>query len=196
MFDYLELYDNTATKGHFLSDDGKRAIFAGPAGVEALKVFVDIHQAGAAPTSPVTEDLFSNGKAAMTFAGSWKFPGIEDAGVVKLDFQQSKNPDAAWEFVKFIIQEQQSLDCIKITGQLPVRGDLATNPTFATYLEEHPELKPFAEAIAYTLSMDLSEHIWEVLSTFSMAFQKACLGKEDPQTALKDAASEVNKLLK
>ena len=222
MFDYLELYNNTPNKGQFLNADGTEAIFNNADGVKTLQVFVDIHQAGAAPTSAVSEDLFSAGKAAMTFAGSWKYPVMADVGVLQPDdvgvvliptpdgttpsytfgdprdlgiFSQSEHPDTAWEFVKFMLEDQSSLGLLEVTGQLPVRDDLTSNATFKSYFEEYPELTIFADSIAYTIPMDMSENIWEVLGFFSAAFQKACLGDATAQEALDEAATQVNEIL-
>ena len=222
MFDYLELYYNTPNKGQFLNEQGTEAIFNNADAVKTLQVFVDIHQAGAAPTSAVDEDLFSAGKAAMTFAGSWKYPVMADVGVLQPEdvgavliptsdgtmpsytygdprdlaiFSQSKHPDEAWEFIKFMLEDESSLELMKVTGQLPVRDDLTSNATFKAYFDEHPELMIFAESIGYTVPMDMSEHIWEVLSFFSSAFQKACLGDATAQEALDEAAVQVNDIL-
>jgi len=222
MFDYLELYDNTPNKGQFLNQDGTKAIFNNAEGVKTLQVFADIHQAGAAPTSAVSEDLFSAGKAAMTFAGSWKYSVMADVGILKPEdvgvvliptpdgttpsytfgdprdlaiFSQSKHPNEAWEFITFMLEDKSSLALMETTGQLPVRDDLTSNATFKAYFDEHPEMTIFADSIAYTIPMDMSEHIWEVLGFFSAAFQKACLGDATAQQALDEAAAQVNDIL-
>lgn len=122
--------------GYYVSEDGSTCGIAEPGSVEAIQKVVDLMNDGMlAPYTVLSEtkgtDLFISGQAGMVFIGSWKATVLEEsslaaAGNVALIQQpsltksnasvmgglgyclssSSKNPEAAWELLKYLTSEE------------------------------------------------------------------------------------------
>jgi multiple sugar transport system substrate-binding protein len=111
-------------------------------------------------------------------------------------FNTSSNPQAAWEFVKSMINKESDLQLLKLTGQFPRRKNLLTDPYYSQLLKANPMFIPFVKQLPFVKGDDNSEVIVEVLDIISQEYQ-ACVvyGKKTPEKAIADAASAVNLLL-
>lgn len=135
------------TGGYVISDDYKKSGYNMPETVKAYQNVVDLfNDELLAPYNVLSEtkgtDLFLSGKGAMVYVGSWKSKVLEESsiatngklGVITMPkqdvsnasvlgglsyaiFKNTKNPDAAWELVKFLtseagnkIQAEQGID--------------------------------------------------------------------------------------
>ena len=130
-----------AAGGKFLNDDNTAAAFNTPEGLKAL-TFVSDMLAGNGST-PGPWGLFGDQKACMQLDGSWLFGYRKDApfkwGIAPVPapdggttasnvggehvfmFENSKNKDADWKFMKFLTSPEVQVDWDKATGFLPVR---------------------------------------------------------------------------
>ena len=111
-------------------------------------------------------------------------------------FNNCRNPRMAWNFIETIIDKSGDLQLLQITGQLPRRKNLETDPFFSTFFNQNPMLIPFAKQLLYVKGDDNCEQIVEVLDIISQQYE-ACVvyGKKTPEQAVHDAAYEVNVLL-
>ncbi len=111
-------------------------------------------------------------------------------------FNTCTNPQAAWEFIKTIINKEGDLSLLKVTGQFPRRKNLLTDTFFSSFLNANPMLMPFAKQLPYVKGDDNSEVIVEVLDIISQEYE-ACVvyGKKTPEKAIADAEAAVNVLL-
>lgn len=111
-------------------------------------------------------------------------------------FNTCRDPQAAWEFVKTLIDEPGDLRLLELTNQFPSRKNLDTNPYFANFLRKHPGLQPFAQQTRYIKGVDNSEVIVEVFDIISQEYE-ACVifNKKTPESAIADAAKAVDVLL-
>jgi len=53
------------------------------------------------------------------------------------NFSTTEHPKESWEFVKFLVSAEHDLLMLEITNQVPIRGDLLTNPLFARYFSKN-----------------------------------------------------------
>ncbi|MBC7626580.1 extracellular solute-binding protein, partial [Ferruginibacter sp.] len=111
-------------------------------------------------------------------------------------FNSTANPQAAWDFVKTLVNKKGDLQLLEITGQLPRRKMLDTDIFYADYFKRNPMMMPFAKEIPFVKGVDNCEVIVEVLDIISQEYE-ACViyGKKSPESAIEAAAATVNVLL-
>jgi multiple sugar transport system substrate-binding protein len=111
-------------------------------------------------------------------------------------FNTCKNPQAAWDFVRTMIDKKGDLQLLSLTGQLPRRKDLESDPFFEHYFRTNQLMMPFARQLPFVKGVDNCEVIVEVLDIISQEYE-ACVvyGKKTPAQAIADAESAVNVLL-
>jgi multiple sugar transport system substrate-binding protein len=104
-------------------------------------------------------------------------------------FGNTKHPREAWEFVKFLVRAEHDKMLLEICNQVPVRGDLLTNPLFADYFKRNPVMVSFADQAVYTRGMDSAPDPKEIFDGISQEYEmSAVYGKKTPVEAVKDAA--------
>jgi multiple sugar transport system substrate-binding protein len=111
-------------------------------------------------------------------------------------FNTCRDPQAAWEFVRTLVDQPGDLRLLEVTNQFPSRKNLDTNPYFASFLTKHPGLQPFAKQTQYIKGVDNSEVIVEIFDIISQEYE-ACVifNKKTPESAIADAAKAVDVLL-
>ncbi|GLV55193.1 sugar ABC transporter substrate-binding protein [Dictyobacter sp. S3.2.2.5] len=91
-------------------------------------------------TSPVVPDNMASTQNVKTFADS--------KGIVIYKQASEAQQQAAWKFITWVYSDPQNdLTWLKTTALPPARDDLSTNPTFTSYLKQHPELVAFTDNI-------------------------------------------------
>lgn len=110
-------------------------------------------------------------------------------------FKTCKNPKAAWEYIKYLIDKKGDLKLLQITNQLPRRKNIDTDPYFSEYFKNNPKMKIFGEQSKYVKGTDASPVLKEVFDLISQEYE-ACViyDKKTPEQAIKDAADAVNLL--
>lgn len=111
-------------------------------------------------------------------------------------FNTCKHPQRAFEFIKFMMSENNDLQFLKATNQLPRRMGIDTLPSFLSYFEENPQMKYFARQSKFVRGSDVSPYMIEVFDILSQEYE-ACViyGKKSPEKAIADAEKAVNVLL-
>lgn len=111
-------------------------------------------------------------------------------------FNTCSNPQAAWEFVKTIVDKEGDLRLLEVTGQLPRRKNLQADPFYNNFFKANSMLLTFAKQLAFVKGDDNCEVIVEVLDIISQEYE-ACVvyGKKSPEKAIQDAEAAVNVLL-
>lgn len=152
----------------------KATHFAGPWEVAFLTKFAPNLKFGVAPL-PVPDDHVG---PVCTY-GDYKNISI---------FSSTKHPKEAWEFVKFLIAPEHDLLLLEIANQLPVRGDLLTNPRFHRYFAQNPEMVKFADAVPHTRGPDAAPDLKEILDGISQVYEECCVyGRIAPPEAVTEA---------
>ena len=95
-----------------------------------------------------------------------------------------------------MVDKAGDLELLKMTGQLPRRKELESDPFYSRYFEMNPMMMPFAKQLPYVRGVDNCEVIVEVLDIISQEYE-ACVvyGKKTPEKAIGDAETAVNVLL-
>ncbi|MGE5576765.1 MAG: extracellular solute-binding protein [Syntrophothermus sp.] len=190
------------------------------ANVETLTMLVNMYKKGQMAPSIMgsglsTGDGFAKDKYAMFVDGPWMFPifqgqypdkkiytalipagkggksisvtGGEDIVI----FKATKNPEAAWKFVKFMLSEEAQLKMAE-TGQMPVLSTLMES----SYIKTHPYYGIFLEQLKTARARTPHPAWTRIDEQFSTAVKLALSGSKTPKQALDDAAKAIDGLLK
>lgn len=206
--------------GTVLSKDGTQATFNNPAGLKAMQFYDSFFQnkTGAMPTTvgaPWNGDAFGKARAAMVIEGGWLIPYMSSTypnvqyGIAPLPvgpdgkqanlsftnawsaYSGTKHPEAAWELIKYMtgatVQESQ----LNAGFALPTLKSLANAPYFAA----HPDFKALFDAASYCYADYYGSQDSSIHTDVGNAIQEVLLNKQSAQTALDNAATQVNNQL-
>jgi multiple sugar transport system substrate-binding protein len=184
--------------GDVLAPDGKTTVLGSDQAVGGLQFLQDLiwkekvmPDAASWPTD--SGDAFEQGKAAMEANGSWlvathQAAGI-DLGIAPLPkgpagqatsinptgavvFAKTKNPDAAWEFVKYLASPAAQAKLMELRASLPANKEVLAGPYSASfagaevladaisYAHIKPSFKGYDE-FATTLQTELDANVFE-----------------------------------
>lgn len=154
--------------GDIISADHKTSLVGSDQAVGGMQFLQDLIYKDKIMDVPVADkgDEFEQGQAAMEANGSWlvathiaagidfgiaplpkgpagRFTSINPTGAVV--FKGSKNPDAAWEFVKYLASPAAQTKLMELKASLPANKAVLSGP-FATSFDG---AKVLADAIAY-----------------------------------------------
>jgi multiple sugar transport system substrate-binding protein len=122
----------------------------------------------------------------------YTFGDFKNIGV----FTTTRHPREAWEFVKFMLSVRHDRLLLQICDQIPVRGDLLSNPEFAGYFSANPMIRKFAEQVPYTRGMDSAPDMKEIFDGISQEFEMcAVYGTKTPAQAVRDAVHRARVIL-
>ena len=111
-------------------------------------------------------------------------------------FTTTKHPREAWEFSKFLLSAEFDRLLLRICDQIPVRGDLLTNPLFAEYFRINPMMMRFAEQVPYTRGMDSAPDMKEIFDGISQEYEMcAVYGTKSPAQAVRDAVERARTIV-
>lgn len=132
---------------------------------------------------------------AAQMPGNWATPNSHGLGISK----GSKNPDLAWDFLKYLTDNEVSTQFARIASVL-TGNKVVDTATLAKFQKDDP--------LAYSVLKTQVEHTdkmcgnWRlgndsrVKDAFWPEFQSAVLGRKDPKTALADAERRVTRELR
>lgn len=134
------------------------------------------------PEKQLHAALFPKGEG-----GSIEVVGGEDVNLLK----QSKHPEEAAEFIRFLLSPEYQLEMAKV-GQIPVRTDLIGSD----YFKNHPYYGIFLEQLK-TARARPAHPAWSKMDEIITAAGQSILrGEQTPQQALDEAAKQIDALLK
>lgn len=160
----------------------KATNFAGPWQIATLQTLAPALQYGVAPL-PVPD----RHQGPVYTYGDYKNIAI---------FSTTRHPKEAWEFVKFLVQAKHDLLLLSIANQIPIRGDLLTNPLFAPYFRKNPLMIQFAQQAVYTRSVDAAPDLKEIFDAISQEYEAAAVyGKKSPGEATRSAVRRMTMIV-
>jgi multiple sugar transport system substrate-binding protein len=209
-----------ANGGSVLNKDGTQATFNTPTGVSTLDFYAGFlkNNTGALPTTvgaPWNGDAFGKQRAAMTIEGGWLIPYMASTypnvqyGIAPLPMSpngkqadltftnawsassSTKHPEAAWELVKYMTGSTVQASQLNAGFALPTLQSLAS----ASYFTSHPDFKVLFDAATYSYADYYGPQDAAIHSDLATAIQEVMLGKQDAQTALNNAATQVDSSL-
>jgi multiple sugar transport system substrate-binding protein len=156
--------------GEVISPDKKSTLLGTDQAVGGLQFLQDLIWKEKVMPEPAlfaeTGDAFEQGKAAMEANGSWLVPTHLTAGIQlgiaplpkgpagqatsinptgAVVFKGSKNPDAAWEFVKYLASPAAQTKLMELKASLPANKEVLSGP----YGQSFDGAKVLADSIAY-----------------------------------------------
>ncbi len=111
-------------------------------------------------------------------------------------FSTCKHPEAAWEFVKYLISRRADMLLLEVANQLPLRRGLLTDSLYENYFKRNPMMLPFAEKVPTTVGFDQNTALQEVFDAVDGAFDEAAIHNAvTPKVALMRAAQRSHHIL-
>ncbi len=209
-----------ANGGTVLNKDGTQATFNNQTGIDTLNYYSSFikNNTGTLPTSvgaPWNGDAFGKQRVAMAIEGGWLIPYMASTYPnVQYDiaplpmapngkranltftnawaaYSGTKNPDAAWELIKYMTGSTVQASQLNAGFALPTLKSLAN----ADYFTSHPGFKTLFDAASYSYADYYGPQDTAIHSDLATAIQEVMLGKQDAQTALNNAATQVDSSL-
>ena len=223
LFNFYPLYLAASNGGSLIINN--RAAFNNKYAIEVFRFLQSLytHDYFSKESAGASSDPFVAQTIATKWTGPWEIPYLNNIPNRNFDFDYyqpivpddhvgpvytyadpknivifntCKNPQAAWEFIKTIINKDGDLQLLELTGQLPRRKNLESDNFYHDYFIRNPMMMIFAKQIPFLKGVDNSEVIVEVLDIISQEYE-ACVvyGKKTPEKAISDAEAAVNVLL-
>jgi len=204
--------------GALLSEDCTRPMFNSPEGVRALRFWVDlIHQdkvidIGFGEGQTGAQAPFIVGSAAMMLGGNFSayiarqagvdfgislFPGADGGTASFADPfvlfipTSAKNKDAAREFIRFAMSEEQQAEFAVNSNNLPALIAAQDDPR----ITGNADLRPFVEALSVAQPPPITPVYAEMWDGLGGAIEQAIYGNASPEEALADAEDQLTPLL-
>ena len=205
--------------GEIIDSAQTRVLFNSDAGVQALSLWKSIYDELNFSNYSFTHDLgFASGSLSMIMDGPWDLPTFRKmvnknwsvaplpkgpvksatyiAGEGLAVFKQSKNPDAAWTFIKWVSQPEIQAMFSMSSGYLPIRKSVLDREDYKAFLEKDEPMRKFVEQISIARQRTaIDKYYVDINQQIADAIEKTLVGGKDPGTALNDAAKVSNKLL-
>jgi len=103
---------------------------------------------------------------------------------------------AAWEFMKYLLSDEQLAADFAITGDLPPTKDVLTNSLFTEVLQGLPAGEKYASFADNSYIYDMNTTLGsEIMGVLTKSYVDMIFDAKTPDQALADAETEVNDLL-
>ena len=206
--------------GYVITEDQTRVLFHEEPGIQALTLWKGLYDQQ--NLKWFTNDwmtAFASRQTSMIMDGPWNLPRYPsllkgmDWGIAMLPagpakratvvageylaiFKQSEHPEAAWSFVKWMLDPDVQAFWSMESGYLPVLRSVLEVEEYAAFLERNPAQKAFVDQMQFAQAQrPLDFHTLEIQRNLTIAIERATVGGEDPATVLIEAAEASNTLL-
>jgi len=207
--------------GYLVDEEQTEILWGRQPGIDALSLWKSIYEIQNQRTftsgDPLT--VMASQQIAMMLDGPWNLPRYPelfsrfDWGVAMLPegpekratvvageylaiFKQSRNPDAAWAFVKWMIQPEIQAFWSMESGYLPIRQSVVDVPEFQEFLQENAPQRAFVEQMQFAQAQrPIDFNTMEIQRLLSEAIERATVGGEEAEAVLTETAAEATALL-
>ncbi len=207
--------------GDMFNEDKTETLLNTPADVQAIQFFADlIHRYKVAP--PLTEQagwggsVFETGRIGMMATGIWmqvpyqnvKFEwdivalpmNKEKATALHTSYftisSQSKNQEAAWEFLKYVTGSKVQFEKNKNLGYVPTRASADERRPYVDPTKPPENDIAIGQTVEYGRLLPTALNMNRILNLFETELDLIYLGKKTAQEAFDKIAPEINELLK
>ncbi len=178
--------------------EGLLAMSSGRAGMtfsysSALRSVIDVLEAG-------VEGVEIGVSGLPGVPGGTGYPLLISRGFSILNLRPEREQEAAWKFIKWLVEPEQQAEWFAGSGYLPVSRAAIDLPTAKDVVAEYPLFQ-----VAVDLYLDspttpaalgaLLGPFWEIREELSHAVEAMLSGDKDPIAALEDAAAESNRII-
>jgi ABC-type glycerol-3-phosphate transport system substrate-binding protein len=205
--------------GKIIDSSQKKVLFNGDAGVEALTLWKNIFDQEKFVNFTLTHDIgFTSGNLSMIMDGPWDLPTFRKiknfnwgvaplpqgpikkatyiAGESLVIFKQSKNPEAAWTFVKWVTQPEIQAMFSKLSGYLPVRKLVLNRSDYREFLKGDNAMQAFVDQIKIAEQRPTIEKYFININQYiAAAIENTLIGNKSAKSSLDEAANKCNSLL-
>mgnify|MGYP005754127133 FL=1 len=202
--------------GDVLSPDGRTAdgYLNSDASLNALQFYQDLYLKHRVATMDIPPLAFETNKLGMTVLGSWDLLDLENAnnftlgedfGVAPLprdEFQvapsggwavgisaNTKHPEEAWQFVKYLSSYEGSKKFVEITGEIPARYSVAND---LPELNEYPKNIFIQQGQLYSKNRPVTPAYSVVSDAIKVLFEDVGIKGRDVKEAADDAVWKIN----
>jgi sn-glycerol 3-phosphate transport system substrate-binding protein len=132
--------------------------------------------------------------------GGTGLPGVYSRGLWILKGRPEAEQEAAWKFVKWLLEPEQQAEWYAGTGLLPVRLSAYDLPSAQNVLAEYPHFAVPVDLVLETPSTleslgPLLGPIRDVREVIRTAIEETVVGSKDPIEALDDATAKANDII-
>jgi sn-glycerol 3-phosphate transport system substrate-binding protein len=132
--------------------------------------------------------------------GGTGHPGVYSRGLWILKGRPEAEQEAAWKFIKWLLEPEQQAEWYAGTGLLPVRHSAYDLPAAQNVVAEYPHFSVPVDLVLGTSSTleslgPLLGPIRDVREVIRTAVEETVVGSKDPIEALDDAAAEANDII-
>ncbi len=222
-FDFYPLYLAASGGGKLV--EGSKVMFVNDAAIKSLAFLQKLYARNyfSKEILSARQDVFLSSVIATRFTGPWEIIHAEKfkpAGFeydfcplpIPDDFQGNRytygdpknivifntcrDPQAAWEFLAFMINRENDLKFLEITTQLPRRKNIFSDPYYSEYFKNNQKMIPFARQSSFVRGTDVSPVLKEVFDIISQEYEFCVVhNKKSPEQAVADAAQAVQLIL-
>lgn len=201
-FPYMSVQWIWRNNGSLVSEDLRRVTFTDPRTVDALQWYGDL-----VVNHRIAGGSFADGSAAMmvthagwygqfkdfSFEADASYPPISETGTrASLNYYKElvifrstpEKEQAAWTFVKWLMEPENLAHWAVETGYLPVSQTALGTDTYQHYLQENPKLLAWIEELAYLRGFPYLTSWGQILELFGQASSAVRSGQASAATAL------------
>jgi multiple sugar transport system substrate-binding protein len=208
--------------GEVINPDYTKTLIGEPIARQAWQFAYDLMWTDKSMADPNTSgqygtDLFQAGIAAMTPMGHWAVPGyatvnfkwdvapmpigptggratsVNSAGFVVA--KDTKNPDAAWEFIKYCLSQTGQTRLTELGLAIPVLESVANSPVFLEQSMVNINQQVFLDSLAFARMKPVFKGYDEWASTIGDGMAPIWLGEADLNTTLDSVVPEADAVL-
>jgi multiple sugar transport system substrate-binding protein len=222
-FDFYTLYI-AASGGQTLLDAEGNVVFDNEAGQEVFGFLATLFAEGLAPRGQTSRNRFFEETALIEPAGPFTMPFYErnapegfvfalmpppvpdrmageavytygDPKNIAI-FSTSRHPEETWEFIQFILSPENDARFMEMTGQIPYRLEMESDPLFAQIIQDRPMIQHFAEQNEFTRGVDDTPYLIEIFDAISREYEAAVVqGARSPEDGLRRAAQRARDIV-
>ncbi len=204
--------------GKILSDDGKKVVYNGAEGVEALQFWADLvnkHKVMPSNQHAQAQPDFVSGKLGMLMRSSATLATIQNdakfqVGVAPLPCKKScseplggasllifkttpEKQKAAWEFAQWMTNVDNTVDLFIQTGYVPLRKSASDSQALKDYMKKSPNAQVVVDALKYASAIPTFNELGNSDEQLRKAIEKVELNSGSAKDAMDAAATLINK---
>ncbi|MFI2857680.1 extracellular solute-binding protein [Paenibacillus sp. JSM ZJ436] len=201
--------------GTMVSEDEKTATFGDDKGIAAVQLVNELLQYSDKSIRE-SNNAFGNGLIATKISGPWEMGGFKtnfpnlNYGVALIPhkegeqsysniggddlviYENTDSPEAAWDFVKFLTNDENSITMADVTGNFPVRLKAAQDPKFSNDPDLSVFLKQMETAVARPTITEWLKINDEIIGK---ALEEVFIGGSEPSEVMKKASDDATKVI-
>ena len=159
----------------------------------ALRSVIDVLERGEMDIEPAVG-------AVPGIPGGTGFPGVYGRGLWILKGRPEAEQEAAWKFIKWLLEPEQQAEWFAGSGYLPVRVSAYDLPAAQGAIAEYPGFRVAVDLFLGAPSTQASlgpllGPFRDVREAVTTAMEEMVVGSRDPIEALDDAAAEANDII-